>query len=84
MALNLRSVTPELHKKLKLAACQSGVALERFCIDLLARGVNSSVERTAHNGMAAGSTPAPRTTSHDPSTCRIYRCGLCLAMEGQS
>lgn len=35
MALNLRSVSPELHRRLKLAAFSSGKALDRFCAEAL-------------------------------------------------
>lgn len=35
MALNLRKIEPDLHRRLKLAAFSLGIALERFCLDAL-------------------------------------------------
>lgn len=49
MALNLRSIEPELHRRLKLAAFSSGKALERFCLDALEDCLgDSKTQRQSH------------------------------------
>ena len=91
MALNLRTITPELHHRLKLAAFSSGKALERFCLDALDDCLNGKWSdppsakpvfdsKIGRKGIDRDSYP-PRT-SHDPATCRIYKCGMCAVVKG--
>lgn len=42
MALNLRTIEPDLHRRLKLAAFSSGKALERFCLEALEACLDAS------------------------------------------
>lgn len=58
MALNLRTITPELHQQLKLAAFSSGKALERFCLDVLQDSVAQRTEPRVSTPKVAGSNPA--------------------------
>lgn len=53
MALNLRTITPDLHQRLKLAAFSSGKALERFCLDVL----ESAVEPTSNGDSISPGSP---------------------------
>lgn len=73
MALNLRKIDPDLHRRLKLAAFSSGKALERFCLDALEECLGAGERHTqksalaesatAHSPRIAGSNPAPPTKS---------------------
>lgn len=43
MALNLRKISPELHRNLKSAAAVKGKTIEDYCLDILERHMASTV-----------------------------------------
>lgn len=91
MAVNLRSVTGELHQKLKVRAVQEGVTIESLCVRFLWWGLHhmdevggdsSVAEQRSSSPLVAGPSPALRSTTHDPKTCNVYKCGMCAALRG--
>lgn len=71
MALNIRTITPELHHRLKLAAFSSGVALDRFCVDILTTGVAQRTEQGTSNPIVGGSTPSASSKSQGSSAVEL-------------
>lgn len=87
MAVNLRSVTGELHQKLKMRAAQEGVTIESLCVRFLWWGLDTP----SQNEVATFKDGTPdvglarafeKKAEHDSKTCRIYKCGMCAAVKG--
>lgn len=88
MAINLRSVTGELHQRLKMRAAQEGVTIESLCVRFLWWGLDNASpdEATAtfkdgspDVGVAGLARLLEKKDKHDSKTCRIYKCGMCAA-----
>ncbi len=83
---------------IKNLALVSGLSVNEFVIQRLEQGggtvdaapkrgaASREVRRVRAPGETpvtnAGSSPAPATNSHDPKTCRVYKCGQCAATGG--
>lgn len=87
MAVNLRSVTGELHQKLKMRAAQEGVTIESLCVRFLWWGLDTPTQVDAATfkdgtpdvGLTGLARLLEKKAEHDIKTCRIYKCGMCAA-----
>lgn len=87
MAINLRSVTGELHQKLKMRAAQEGVTIESLCVRFLWWGLDTASQVSdatfkdgvADVGVSGLARLLEKKDKHDSKTCRIYKCGMCAA-----
>ena len=92
--LNIRNVTKETMKLLKVGAAESGLTLRDYClgkmgvapIDGLTKrmpeaGTYSELERRPTKVIEAH--VALVHPKHDSATCRVYKCGQCALSQSE-
>ena len=73
MALNLRTITPELHAELKIAAANAHKPLERFCLDALEGLILRRIIGIAPVAEPVVDLTKPKMEGHHPRC----QCSLC-------
>lgn len=87
--IHVRGVEQSLMRDVKLAALKLGLSQREFIMDALVRAVDHEAEKpdrievkTAHPPRVEPMTadPFPALTHGPSGTCRLYRCGQCIAL----
>jgi hypothetical protein len=81
--LNIRNIGTALRRDVRKAAIDAGLTLREYVCYTLAQAVAGSEDRLdvrLGEGLA-GAPPAANLVTHGPlGTCRVYRCGQCMAL----